>query len=149
MKNTSTQNFLKEIFIGKLIKERIEELEITEERLCNYLNNTADDMSIIFNSSSIDTELLLKFSKILEYDFFRIYSQHLIFYSPPSAAIANGKKKTTKSLPIFRKNIYTKEVIDFIVELISTHKKTKQQIIEEYRIPKTTLYKWLSKYKKE
>lgn len=149
MKNTSTHNFLKEIFIGKLIKQRIEELEISEQRLSNYLKKTVDEMNEIFNSSTIDVELLLKFSKILEYDFFRLYSQHLIFYSPPSAAIEDGKNKTTKALPVFRKNIYTKEVIDFIIELITTDTKTKQQIIEEYRIPKTTLYKWLSKYKKE
>ena len=50
------------------------------------------------------------------------------------------------SAPQFRKNIYTKEVIDFILEQISTEEMTKNQVIERYRIPKTTLYKWISKY---
>jgi DNA invertase Pin-like site-specific DNA recombinase len=37
-------------------------------------------------------------------------------------------------------------VVDFILELINTGEKTSVQITEEYRIPKTTLYKWLNKY---
>lgn len=58
-----------------------------------------------------------------------------------------NKKNEKTSLPRFRKNIYTKEVIDFILELVNVGEKTKRQIIEEYCIPKTTLYKWISKYK--
>lgn len=50
-------------------------------------------------------------------------------------------------LPTFRKNIYTKEVIDFILELIETGEKTKAQVIQEYNIPKSTLHKWIYKYK--
>ena len=39
-----------------------------------------------------------KWSKILEYDFFRIYTQHLILYAPPSAETKTRKKPTKKSL---------------------------------------------------
>ena len=39
-----------------------------------------------------------KWSKILEYDFFRIYSQHLILYAPPSANENKSKKENQKSL---------------------------------------------------
>lgn len=102
----------------------------------------------MYSSQSLDAEILLKWCKLLEYDFFRIYSQHLILYAPPAAneKIEQQKDKKT-NLPQFRKNIYTKEVIDFILELIANGEKTKKQVIEEYRIPKTTLYKWISKYK--
>lgn len=48
----------------------------------------------------------------------------------------------------FRKNIYTREVIDFILEMVEKREKTKKQIIEEYNIPKTTLYKWIEKNRK-
>ncbi len=103
----------------------------------------------MYKSESMNTEILLKWSKLFEYDFFRIYSQHLILYAPSSVdEKAKEQKSKTTSLPQIRKNIYTKEIIDFILELIATGKKTKAQIIEEYRIPKTTLYKWESKYKK-
>ena len=78
--------------------------------------------------------------------FFRIYTQHLILYAPTSAKAENTKKQKPV-LPRFRKNIYTKEIIDFILEQINTKKMTKTEVMERYGIPKTTLYKWISKYK--
>ena len=47
---------------------------------------------------------------------------------------------------LFRKNIYTREIIDFILEQINTNVKTPKQVVDDYNIPKTTLYKWMSKY---
>ena len=100
----------------------------------------------MYQSKSLNAELLLKWSKLLGYDFFRIYTQHLILYAPQSAT--EEKAKSLKSsLPRFRKNIYTKEVIDFILEQITSNEMTIMQIVERYRIPKTTLYKWISKYR--
>ena len=99
----------------------------------------------MYKHKSLDTEILLKWSKLLEYDFFRIYTQHLILYAPPVKQEENENNKKS-SLPQFRKNIYTKEIIDFILEQISNGKMTKNEVIERYRIPKTTLYKWISKY---
>lgn len=97
----------------------------------------------MYDSEDMSVELLLRWCKLLEYDFFRIYSQHLILYAPPQV---HGKNKAeTTSLPEFRKSIYTREVIDFLLELIDTGKKTRAEVIEEYGIPKTTLYKWISK----
>ncbi|MBB6372286.1 hypothetical protein [Chryseobacterium shigense] len=102
-------------------------------------------MDEIYQSKSLDAEILLRWSKLLKYDFFRLYSQHLILYAPASEMYHKQNEKS--ELPKFRKNIYTKEVIEFILELIENNEKTKQQIITEYRIPKTTLYKWIAKYK--
>jgi hypothetical protein len=104
---------------------------------------TEEEIYHMYGSNEIGTEKLLRWSKLLDYDFFRIYTQHLILYSPPE----NNKQKaeTKTELPVFRKNIYTREIIDFILELIHTGVKTKAEIMQEYRIPKTTLYKWISK----
>ena len=78
-----------------------------------------------------------------------IANLHLILYAPSSAnERINKKEEQQPILPRFRKNIYTKEVIDFILEQIQNKEMTKVQIIERYNIPKTTLYKWISKYKK-
>lgn len=135
------------IHIGNLIKKRKEELHIDIQRICNFFENTEEAIEEMYESESLDTKTVLRWSKLLEYDFFRIYSQHLILFSPPSA---EGRiQKQASHLPQFRKNIYTKEIIDFIVALIETNEKTKNQVIEEYRIPKTTLHKWITKYKKE
>jgi len=100
----------------------------------------------MYQIKSLDTEILLKWSKLLEYDFFRVYSQHLILYAPPSSKEEESKKKKT-SLPQFRKNIYTKEIITFILGQIDSGAMTKIDVMERYKIPKTTLYKWISKYK--
>lgn len=138
---------VKNINIGKLIKIKCTEEGILMERICNFLKCNEEQVEIMYESESIDSENLLRWSKLLQYDFFRLYSQHLILYSPPSAT--EKKNRSAKSvLPQYRKNIYTKEIIDFIIELVENKEKTKLQIIEEYRIPKTTLYKWIEKYKK-
>ncbi|WP_316932888.1 hypothetical protein [Chryseobacterium sp. FH2] len=94
----------------------------------------------------MDTDIVLRLSTLLEYDFFRVYSQHLILYAPQANAHYNNIANKKSSLPYYRKNIYTKEMVDFVLEQVENGIKTKSQIIEEYRIPKTTLYKWISKY---
>lgn len=136
----------KNIHIGTMVKMKWEEVEISLERACNFLNCSEEEIQEMFVSKSLDSELLLRWSKLLQYDFFRIYTQHLILFSPLTAENENKILRSTSALPEFRKNIYTKELIDFIIELIEKGEKTKLQIIEEYRIPKTTLYKWITKY---
>ena len=137
----------KSIHIGILINQAVTESGIEMSSICNFFKCSTDDIYEMMNAKSLDTETLLKWCKLLEYDFFRIYTQHLILYAPTSAKAENTKKQKPV-LPRFSKNIYTKEVIDFILEQIQNKEMTKVQIIERYNIPKTTLYKWISKYKK-
>ena len=137
----------KEIHIGSLLNQLVTESGIEVSRICNFLKCTKKEISKMYESKSLDTELLLRWSKLLEYDFFRIYSQHLILYAPISADEKANQQNVNTSLPQFRKNIYTKEIIDFILEQIEKKEMTKNQIIKRYRIPKTTLYKWISKHK--
>ena len=135
----------KEIHIGTLINQRVTESGIEISRICNFLKCTEEEIQQMYESKSLDSEILLKWSKLLEYDFFRVYTQHLILYAPVSADNENTKTQKT-NLPQFRKNIYTKEIIDFILEQVSSGEMTKTQVMEKYKIPKTTLYKWISKY---
>ncbi|WPO89267.1 transposase [Chryseobacterium sp. HR92] len=128
-----------------MIEQKIAESEIEICRICSFLNVTEADLKLIYGSASIDSDLLLRISKLTDYDFFRIYSQHLILYSPPKGLQIQQDKT---GLPVFKKGIYSREVIEFILELIITGRKTKSQIIKEYRIPKTTLYKWIIKFQK-
>lgn len=138
----------KDIHIGSCIQKMLKEKNIEQERICNFFK--IDDEEFInkcITAKNLDTDILLKWSKLLEYDFFRLYSQHLILYAP----VANSNytdRSSNSSLPQFRKNIYTKEVIDYILNKIEKGEMTKIEIIERYHIPKTTLYKWISKYKK-
>jgi len=98
----------------------------------------------MYEKPSIDTEILLRWSKLLKYDFFRIYVQHIILFSPSEKS--SSEIQENQKLPSYRKNVYTKEIIDFVLELLNKVQKTRAEIIEEYKIPKTTLYKWIAKY---
>ncbi|MDQ1805093.1 transposase [Chryseobacterium sp. CKR4-1] len=135
----------KKIHIGSLIKKVVEEQNIDLHRICNFFNLEEKDIREMYKKNDISTDMLLKWSKIAEYDFFRIYSYHLILYAP-SKSTDFSKVKKVSSLPTFRKNLYSQEIIDFILELLHTGKKTKKDIIDDYRIPKTTLYKWIAKH---
>ncbi|WP_047432828.1 transposase [Chryseobacterium indologenes] len=139
----------KNIHIGSMVKQRTIELDIDISRICNFFKCSADEVETMFLQEDLPTNILLNWSKLLEYDFFRPYSQHLILFSPPAKKNDSDIEKSSTQLPQFRKNLYTKEVIDFILELVNSHQKTKRQIIDEYRIPKTTLYKWIMKYNKK
>lgn len=137
----------KNIHIGQLLEKQVTESGIEMSRICNFLHCTKEEVREMYSSDSLNTEILLRWSKLLEYDFFRLYTQHLILYAPASSTENTGINKKT-SLPKFRKNIYTQEVIDFVLEQIESEKMTRNQVIERYKIPKTTLYKWISKHKK-
>ena len=127
-----------------MVETKVAESGIEISRICNFFKSSEEEIKEMFLQDNLPTDILLKWSKLLEYDFFRLYSQHLILYAPP--ATTREKQDKPSKLPQFRKNIYTKEVIDFILEQITTKEMTKTQVIEHYRIPKTTLYKWISKY---
>ncbi|SDQ16363.1 CENP-B N-terminal DNA-binding domain-containing protein [Chryseobacterium soldanellicola] len=133
----------KEIHIGQFIKERVDEKGIAIERICNFLNQDEEAVENTYSSKSIDTEVLLRWSKLLEYDFFRLYSSHLILYSPPSAVNKNAQK--SDKIPYFRKNIYTQEIKEFIIKRIQSGEMTQNDVVREYSIPKSTLHRWLQK----
>ncbi|GEN66347.1 hypothetical protein CRH01_09150 [Chryseobacterium rhizosphaerae] len=142
---------LKQINIGQLLENSVKENHIEIESLCSIFNCEAKDIEQMYNSDTLDTDILIKWSQLLQYDFFRLYSQHLVLYAPPSANRYNQieiKKEVKSQEPQFRKNIYTKEIIEFIIRRINKGEMTREEIISKYRIPKTTLYKWLYKYNK-
>lgn len=133
----------KDIYIGQLIKERVDEKEIPMERICNFMNKDEEFIENVYLSKSIDSDLLLRWSKLLEYDFFRPYSSHLILYAPPSAV--NKNQQRSEKIPYFRKNIYTQEIKEFIMKRIHSGEMTQSDVIKEYSIPKSTLHRWLQK----
>ena len=132
----------KNIHIGELIHQVVKERNVDDYRISKFFNCNEQEVKQMYLQKSIDTELLLSWGKLLKYDFFRIYSHHLALYSPPKRI--DVSEKTT--LPVFKKNIYTIELINFILEKIDNKSLTKKEVMEKYNIPKTTLYKWIRKY---
>ncbi|MBO9692831.1 transposase [Chryseobacterium sp.] len=135
---------IKNIHIGPMIRSKVEEYGLPIERICRFLDKTEDDIEKMYNAKSIDTDVLLKWCKLLKFDFFRFYTGHLILYAPPLVRIDKAGKDKENTI-IFRKNIYTKEIKDFILEKIETGTMTAGEAVERYKIPKTTLYKWMKK----
>ncbi|PWW29835.1 transposase [Chryseobacterium sp. AG844] len=134
---------IKNIHIGSLIRSKVEEYQISIERISRFLNSTEDEVEKMYHAKSMDTDVLLKWCKLLKFDFFRFYTGHLILYAP-QARIDNVFTQKENTL-VFRKSIYTQEVKDFILDKIKTGKMTANDVVKRYRIPKTTLYKWMKK----
>lgn len=138
---------MKDIHIGSLIKKRVRELEIDISRIIAFFKNyTEIEIENQYKSQSILTDDLLKWSKLLEYDFFRIYSQHLILFAPTGKIPSKIKSPKSSTLPNYRKSVYTKEIIDFILDLYTNENKKIQEISNEYNIPKNTIHNWIKKY---
>ncbi|MGC4128508.1 MAG: transposase [Bergeyella sp.] len=138
----------KNIHIGQMIEKEVAERGIELSRICNFLKCTQEEATEMYKQENLPTDILLKWSKLLDYDFFRLYTQHLILYAPASSPAEKTEKHRKTALPQFRKSIYTREIIDFILEQVSTGAMTKEGVIKRYKIPKSTLYKWIDKYGK-
>ncbi|MDR3024373.1 transposase [Chryseobacterium sp.] len=134
---------IKNIHIGSLIRSKVEEHQISIERISGFLDRTEDDVEMMYQAKSIDTDILMKWCKLLRFDFFRFYTGHLILYAPQSR-IDNEFREKGNTI-VFRKSIYTQEVKDFILEKIEMGAMTANEVVERYKIPKTTLYKWMKK----
>lgn len=63
--------------IGKLIKQRMDEQGKTVVWLARQLSYSRTNIYKIYDKASIDTDVLLRISSILEYDFFSLYSDSL------------------------------------------------------------------------
>lgn len=59
----------KNIHIGQMMRETIAESGTEMSRICNIFNCTEEEIQSMLDSESLDTEILLKWSKLLEYDF--------------------------------------------------------------------------------
>lgn len=134
----------KNINIGELIQHLMDERDISIERASNFIKVSDEDIQQMLESKSIDSDHILSWSKLLRYDLFRIYTQHLILYAPQDINKIN--RETETQLPIFKKNIYTKELIMYLIGLIQSGKKDYKQIQKEYNIPSTTVLRWVNKY---
>ncbi|CAA7392620.1 hypothetical protein CHRY9393_03345 [Chryseobacterium fistulae] len=139
----------KEIHMGSLIERKVQENGVSLSFLCKTFNCSEKEITQMYTSETLDTEILLSWSKLLEYDFFRIYSEHLILYSPQTRVNIkdSGKVSLKKKNGEFRKNIYTRGMIEFILESLKKGEKQYKEVLDEYGIPKSTLHKWIEKYR--
>lgn len=69
------------IHIGKKIKEELYKQNISVSDFANKISRSRNVVYDIFGRKSIDTDLLNRISKVLNYDFFSIYSSQKEFAS--------------------------------------------------------------------
>lgn len=134
----------KDIHIGSVIHEQVQLQEIAIKRICNFFGYNEDEIEAMYEQKSLDADLLLKWSKLLKYNLFLYYQNHLILYAPYGASIAT-KKASNNTTYSFRKNIYTQEIKDHMVNLVLKGGEEPMTVAQKYCIPKNTLYRWLRK----
>lgn len=65
--------YMKDVHIGKHIHTVFISKGLTVTEFAKRINKSRENIYHVFNRKSIDTDLLLKISEILEYDFFTLY----------------------------------------------------------------------------
>ena len=63
--------------IGKLIKKQFDKSELSIEEFAGLIGCNRDNVYDIFRRERINTDQLLKISKVLKYDFFKRYSEQV------------------------------------------------------------------------
>lgn len=139
----------KDIHIGKHIKKISEIRNVSISRICAFLECNHKDILEMYNQKTIDSGILLKWCKLLDYNFFMFYQSHLQLYKPSASTThLSGKKISKKNKDyVFRKNIYSPDIIDWILEQIHREDLTTKEVIEKYNIPRTTIYRWIKRNK--
>ena len=90
------------IHIGEKIKNRATELRMGPTELGKLVNTSKQNIYGIYKRKSIDSELLRKFCKVLDYDFFQYYSiEKPSIVSEPTAAYKRKKDKQPVSMEEF------------------------------------------------
>ncbi len=92
--------------IGEKIKERAEELRIGPTELGRMIKTSKQNVYSIFERDSIDTLLLQKLSKALEFDFFSYYiSNHPYSVNSPADEYERTNKVATEKENALRKEL--------------------------------------------
>lgn len=66
-----------QIHIGEVILKRMDELGMTRSELARRIGTSPQNLGKILKRRSVDTQRLLKLSKVLKQDFFQYYSLQL------------------------------------------------------------------------
>jgi hypothetical protein len=86
------------VHIGEKIRLRAKELRIGPTELGEMIHTSKQNITGIYKRRSIDVELLSKFAKALQYDFFQYYQPEGSSYAA-EAPNPYGKKEKNKKQP--------------------------------------------------
>jgi len=89
--------------IGEKIKQRAKELRVGPTELGKMINTSKQNVYGIYKRKSIDTEMLRKLSKALNYDFFQYYLHDNLSFLGESQPYYGKKGKSAVSADEFQK----------------------------------------------
>lgn len=93
---------MKDIHIGSIIRSKLEESPLSIAEFAERISRTRPTVYDIFNRKSIDTDLLVRISEVLDYDFLReVYLQEAQEKEPPTASSSRyivGKEVSEQDL---------------------------------------------------
>lgn len=141
----------KDIHIGSHIRFVSGFRGLTLSRASSYFGCSAQSILDVYRSKTLDSGVLLGWCKLLDYNFFMFYHSHLQLYKP-SASLTRLTPKTTQTPNVlegytFRKNLYSPDIIDWLMNKIDSGELSVSDVMRLYHIPKTTIYRWRKKYK--
>lgn len=105
--------------IGEKIKARVKELRMGPTELARQIRTSKQNVYGIYQRSSIDTDLLAKLSKVLEFDFFVYYSTS-----------ANAKGEVNAPYPGYKR----KKGASAASEELNQLRKDLQELREKYEL---------------
>jgi transcriptional regulator with XRE-family HTH domain len=125
------------IHIGKKIKEELYKQNISVSDFAKKINRSRNVVYDIFGRKSIDTDLLYKIGKVLNCDFFSIYSSQKEYSLDTvkrfneSGTVVNGKHseqvKQHHHLTLQNEISYLKKIID-LLEIKKESKNNKKPL---------------------
>lgn len=65
------------LHMGNLIRQRMKEKQISVVLMAKYLSCSRNNVYKLLNKYSMDTEVLAKISRLLDFDFFALYSREI------------------------------------------------------------------------
>jgi len=123
--------------IGKLILSRLADLGMNKSEFARRINKSRQNVQDIFKRESVDTDLLLQISKVLNYNFFTLLAANEelakaevhedgVLYKRKSKGDKNGSSEDfKKQLDIARREISYLEKINSLLESKINKKSAK------------------------
>jgi hypothetical protein len=124
------------IHIGKKIKEELYKQKLSVSTFAKKINRTRNVVYDIFERESVDTDLLNKIGKILNCDFFSVYSAQKEYAQDGIKSFnlrepeAGYNKRAEEASVLHQQNLLLKNEIIYLKKIISLmeSKKTKKVV---------------------
>jgi transcriptional regulator with XRE-family HTH domain len=129
------------IHIGRLIQEQAEARKFSQQELGQRINRSKQNVGDIYKRQSIDSELLLRLSEVLEYDLFSIYYAE----EPLQGMRKKEIEEVTTQVSLLKGTLQQKEEIISNLKIALEASQKTITLLEEERAEHKKILKTLQK----